>query len=877
MWSAIVRILLRNRIAILSVIFAITAFMAYRATKLEMDYEMVQMLPENDPTFEAYNKFRSLFGQDASMMVIGMKDEKIRELRYFQRFYDFTEEINNIKGVDTVLSVSKIYTIVKDTISNRLNLVNIVSQRPSTQQEVDSIFKHLDNLRFYHGFIFTEAKDGTFVHLMAITLNQKILNTKGRIAFVNEVRHVSEKFTRDTGIDLHYSGMPFIRTYVMAKVKGEVSIFIALAALILSVILYLFFRSFRVVAVSLLIVGIAVIWVLGSMELMHFKITILTAMISPLIIVIGIPNCIYLLNKYHQEYKKHGNKIKALSRVVQRVGNATFMTNLTTAVGFATFIIVRSDVLKSFGLIASINIMGLYIISLALITIIFSYLPSPTSRHIKHLESIFFRKVVSRLIRIAFDHRKYVYWGTGLILIITAIGISLISTTGNVVDDLPERDPTYQDLMFFEKHFTGVLPFELKIDTRKEDGVFSQNGRTLYQISRLYRELQNDPQFADYLSAPLSVIDGISFLNQANHGGDPQYYLVPSASELASLKRYLSRDSLNTNAFKPFIDSTRRYTRVSMQMANITSNQIKQIKDSLEPLIDRVFNPPRWYNADFEEEESLITLVEAFNAGGNQGVNAKTTEKVNPFTALRWKNWSDKQKDSVLAYYRLPDLYEVVPTGMAVVFLEGTRFLLHNLVQSLGLAILLITGFMIWLFRSSRMVLISLIPNIIPLLFTAAIMGYTGIPLKPSTILVFSIAFGISVDSAIHFLSKFRQELRLNRGNQRKSVVLALRETGFSMMYTSITIFFGFSIFIASGFGGTKAVGVLVSLTLLLAMFTNLILLPSLILTLEKRIETKKLRKSRIQIFDDEEVLRHEDIEPELRKLMRRRRMKRKK
>jgi uncharacterized protein len=874
MWTVIVRVILRNRITILSIIFAITALMAYRASTLEMDYDMVQMLPEDNPTSKAYKEFKQLFGQDASMMVIGMNDNSITELAVFQKYFDFTEEINKIQGVDTVLSIAKIYTIIKDPKGEKLSLSNIVKDRPETQGEVDSIFAKLDDLKFYHGFLFRKHDTG-IVHMMAITLNQNILNSKGRITFVKEVEEVASRFTADTGIELHYSGMPYIRSKIMGKVKREVSVFIALAALVLAIILYLFFRSFRVVGVSLLIVGIAVVWVLGTMSLLHFKITILTAMIPPLIIVIGIPNCIYLLNKYHQEFKHHGNKIKALSRVVQRVGNATLMTNMTTAVGFATFIIVKSDVLKEFGLVASLNIFGLYLLSLTLITIIFSYLPSPTDKHVKHLENIFFRKMVSRLVRIAIEKRNYVYWGTGGILLITIIGIFLISTTGNVVDDISKKDPVYKDLVFFEDHFTGVLPFELKIDTREQDGVFSNNGRTLYHISRLYREIQNDPQFSDYLSAPLSVIDGISFLNQAKYDGNPQQYLVPSATGLAELKRYLSKDSLNTNAFKPFIDSTRRYTRVSLQMANISSKEIRQLKDSLEPLIARVFNSPRWYNNFFEEEEPISTLIEAFEAGGNSDVDGRSSAPPKPFTAKQWQSWSKEQKDSVLSLYLLPDLYTVTPTGMAVVFLEGTSFLLHNLFQSLGLAILVIAGFMVWLFRSSRMVIISLIPNIIPLLFTAAIMGYTGIPIKPSTILVFSIAFGISVDNAIHFLAKFRQELRISKGNRRKSVVLALRETGFSMMYTSITLFFGFAIFAASGFGGTQAMGILVSLTLLLAMFTNLLLLPSLILTLERLIETKQLKRARILIYDDEEASEKRELEPELKRLIRRKRKKR--
>jgi uncharacterized protein len=867
MWSKLVRIILRNRIAILSVLFVITAFMGYHATRIEMDYDMIQMLPEDDPTSQAYKEFKQLFGQDGSMMVIGSDDPRILQLRYFRMFYDFSEQINSVEGVDTVLSIAKFYNIEKSQNGSKLKLVNVVGKKPDSQQEVDSVFNKLDQLSFYKGILYKRT-DTSFVHMMAITLDHDILNTKGRITFVNEVTEIAKKFEKESGFKLHYSGMPFIRSQMMAKVKTEVLLFIVLAALVLAIILYLFFRSFRVVTVSLLIVAIAVLWVLGTMHLFGFRITILTAMIPPLIIVIGIPNCIFLMNKYHQEFKSHGNKIKALSRVIQKVGNATMMTNLTTAVGFATFIIVRSRVLQQFGIVASINIMGLYVLSLTLFTIIFSYLSSPTDKHVKHLENLFFKNIISKLVRLVVDGRKKVYIGTGIVLTLTIVGIFFISTTGNVVDDIPESDPIYQDLMFFEKHFTGVLPFELKIDTQEQDGIFSNNGRTLYHISRFYREIQSDPQFSQYLSPPLSIINGISFLNQAHHNGDPQFYLVPSATELNDLKQYINKDSVNMGAFRPFIDSTRRYTRISMQMANIGSKQIKQIKDSLVPLIARVFNPPRWYNNDFEEEEPISTLVEAFEQSGNADVRAIVTKPVKPFSAKDWRGWDKDKQNEILGYYQLPDVYHIEPTGMAVVFLEGTGFLLNNLFQSLGLAIIVIAVFMIWLFRSSRMVLISLIPNIIPLLFTGGIMGYTGIPIKPSTILVFSIAFGISVDNAIHFLAKFRQELRLNKGNRRISVVLALRETGFSMIYTSITLFFGFAIFIASGFGGTKSMGILVSLTLLVAMFTNILLLPSLILTLEKLIETRKLKKARIQIFDDEEAMSRDQLEPELKKLI---------
>jgi hypothetical protein len=187
-----------------------------------------------------------------------------------------------------------------------------------------------------------------------------------------------------------------------------------------------------------------------------------------------------------------------------------------------------------------------------------------------------------------------------------------------------------------------------------------------------------------------------------------------------------------------------------------------------------------------------------------------------------------------------PDRYQVTITGKALVFQKGTNFLVDNLVLSLLFAIFLISIFMAFLFRSFKMIIISLVPNLLPLVITAGLMGYLGVPIKPSTILVFSIAFGISVDDTIHFLAKYRQELKANNWKIRRSVYAALKETGVSMFYTSIVLFFGFSVFMISSFGGTVALGGLVSITLVLAMLSNLLLLPALLLSLEKTIANEK-------------------------------------
>lgn len=536
----------------------------------------------------------------------------------------------------------------------------------------------------------------------------------------------------------------------------------------------------------MLVVSIGVVWSLGVLSLFDFEITLLTGLIPPLIIVIGIPNCIFLLNKYHREYKKHNNQIKALSRVIEKTGNAIFLTNTTTALGFATFISTKSAMLVEFGIVAAIDIFLVFILSIFLIPIIFSFLKPPKKRHTKHLENKIMGKVVDFIEVLVLNHRKKVYAVSILIFIFSLFGISKMTTTGNLIDDLPKNDPIVEDLKFFEKGFNGVMPFEVMIDTKEKNGVFSDNAKTLYKIQKFQKEMAKYKEF----SKPLSIVEAIKFAYQSYKNGKPKFYILPPTSELNKLKTFVGNDNEQGN-FSSFIDSTNRYTRVSFQMADVGTKEMDEILNEIQPIIDEIF----------PKEE-----------------------------------------------------YNVYTTGTSVTFLKGTGYLIENLFTSLSLAVFLIAVLMSILFSSIRMVVVSLIPNFLPLLTTAAIMGFLGVAIKPSTILIFSIAFGISVDDTIHFLSKYRQELKVHRLGIKKAAILALRETGVSMIYTSTILFFGFGVFTVSSFGGTVALGTLVSLTILFAIFADLVLLPSFLLSLDKALTTKAFRKEPlINVLDEEE------------------------
>lgn len=796
-----VRLLLRNRLGIIITIAVLTAFMAYKAFTVQLSYELQEILPSTDSTSIQYQNFKEIFGEDGSVMFVGIQDSNIFQLNEFNDLYDLTNNLKKTDGVQEILSITRIFHLLKNDSTKKFDFKPVVKEKPESQSELDSLKALIFSYPFYDNLLFNKQSN---VYLMMITLDKKKIASGNRFALIDNIKNQIEGFASKYNIKAHYSGLPYIRTVTSFKIKKELLLFILLALLVAAIVLFFYFRSLKAVFIPLLIVTIGVIWALGTMVLFNYKITLLSGIIPPLLIIIGVENCIFLLNKYHFEYRKHQNKVKALSRIIERVGFATLLTNTAAAAGFAAFIIIRNRMLHEFGVIASINILIIYIISLFLIPIFLSFLKSPTIKQTRHLENKTVKKIVAFIIFSVQHRRKVIYLCSVIFVLAGVYGITLLKTTGNIVDDISKKDLLYTDLMFFEKHFHGVMPFEISIDTKKKKGVL--NRRVLEKINILQDTLSAYPE----LSRPLSVVEVVKFAKQAFYNGDPEFYDLPNSNEIIFIKSYLPNfNNKKKNILSNFVDSTLRITRVSVQMANIGTKDIERIKNDLQPKIDTIFNK------------------EYFKAQKAKNTSTKVTK------------------------------YDVNVTGTSVIFLKGTDYLVTNLWSSLTVATLIISLLMLLMFTSVRMVGISMIPNLIPQIMTAAMMGYIGISIKPSTVLIFSIALGISVDNAILYLSRYRYQLKQHRKNIQECVISALNETGYSMIYSSSVLFLGFSIFILSTFGGTQAVGYLISFTMLTAMLCSLFLLPSMLLSFGEKGTTKAFGEPVIEILDEKD----EDIE----------------
>lgn len=771
MWKHFSAILLRNKTAFTAVILLITVFMAFEAFHIEKSYEFPKILPDDDSTYVDYMNFKSQFGEDGNIMVVGFEDKDLFKVNKFNDLIGLCKDIKGIQGIKGVMSLANIYTAVRNDSLQEFDTAQVVPSVIRDQAQMDSVAGEIRKLKFYEGLIFNSE---TGANLILITFNKKELDSERRITIVKDIDTVTAKFAKKYNVQMHYSGMPYIRAVYMEKVSHEMTLFIILAVIVLAIILWLFFRSGMNVLFSLLIVVIGVVWSFGILVLFGYKITILSSLIPALTMIIGLPNCIFLINKYQTEYVSHGDKMKALSRTIETIGVTLFLANITTAIGFGVLYFTKSSLLVEFGVVAAISVMTTYMITLILVPVILSVLPEPKEKHTKHLEGKRINKLLAWVDHLVHNKRPAIYITITLVTVLCYWGMTKVSFLGYVVDDLPKNDPVYTDLHFIEKNFKGVLPFEISIDSKKEGGLFSENGKTLYKIKALQKEFAKYEEF----SKPVSIVEMVKFSYQVYRGGDPKYYVLPGVTDLKTLSEYRGSLKGKSDRMASLIDSSRRVTRVSYQVADIGSIRMEELVSKLRPKIDSIF--PK----------------------------------------------SD---------------YRVNLTGHSLVFLKNNDYLLSNLYESLFIEIVLIALVGIALFRSVKIIILSKLPCLIPLVITAGIMGFMNIRFKPSTILIFSIAFGISSDGTIYFLTKYRQELRKAGTTASQAISAAIRETGLSMVYTAIILFFGFAIFSASSFGGTVALGVLVSLTLIISMCTNLVMLPAILLSIDSKRNRKEI------------------------------------
>jgi predicted RND superfamily exporter protein len=784
MWQRLGKFVLKFRGPLLVLLLLVTVVMGFYAGKVKLSYEFSKAIPKDNPKYKEYIAFKEKFGDDGNLLVAGIQTDSLFTLKIFNEYIELHKQLKKIKYVEDVLSIPSAVNLFKDSLSEKLIAQKIFTDSIQTQEELNLAADKFFNLPFYRSLLYNPV---TKAYLVAVRINKDLLNSSGRTEVINNISHVVKQFEQKTNIEVHLSGLPLIRTVIADRVQQEMKYFLFGSLLLSALILALFFRSISTTLLSLLVVILGVIWSIGVLYLCGYQITLLTALIPCLVVVIGIPNCIYFINKYHSSYIQQGDKEKSLVDMVSKMGVVTLFCNLTAAIGFAVFALTRSAILQEFGVVAGLSIMIIFVISFILLPAALSYLPAPKPSQTKYLNNRWITNFLLQIERWVFHHKKTIYIVTATVLIFAVIGIFKLKSVSFIVDDLPKTDKIYTDLKFFEKNFHGVMPLEIVVDTKKRNGLAGMRALAVYEkVDALSTYITAQEE----MNRPLSVAEGLKFAKQAFFEGDSANYLLPNSFDGAFVGEYLrpnKDDSSKKNnlakMLTSFIDTSRQSTRISINMADVGTEKLPVLLKGIEHKAKEIFD-----------------------------------------TAT----------------------YKIQLTGTSITFLEGSRFIVNGLKESIFWAFLLIAVCMLYLFKSARILVCSLIPNVIPLVITAGIMGWAGVPFKPSTVLVFSVALGIAVDITIRFLVNYKQELPFYENNVMHTVSVTIKNTGLSIVYTALVLIAGFVIFCGSSFGGTIALGWLTSVTLLVSTLTNLVLLPVLLLLVAPKKSSKKIFKESI-------------------------------
>lgn len=859
MWNRIANFILKNRFFVLGLITLVTVYMGYyAATGLRMENKYGIVLPKDSPTTQNYNLFKERFGGDGSTFVIALQTDSLFTKENLLKWKTLGDSILQLDGVESVISEATLFNIKNNKTENKFEIERIFSDITFQEKPIEQIKNEIKRNPLYNKVLYN---DSTHVTLMMVAMDERYLTDLKKSGVIFDIQKLAEHFCGEMG-EVHYAGLPYLRVILAKRINSEMYTFVAISMLVSSLLMYFFFRSVRAVLICMTVVGVSVIQAMGSIAIMGYNISIMMALIPPLMIVIGIPNCIYLYNKYHQELAQHGNKMKALNRVVSKTGIAMFLTNVTTSLGFLTFLFTNSEKFYEFGMISTINIMLCYVVSLCLVPILASFVRNTPERHLKHLDRKMAVGFMNKLVYITAFKRTWVYIITVIITVISAIGMFKMTVTGNITGDLPKKDPILKDIHFMEKNFGGAIPFEVMIDYKEKGRLFGKN--TLNKLEEAQTMMAQDTMF----SKTISIVDFIKVVNMAYYDNNPARYTIIAKRDKLRLAKYLDNFSMTNNnsslSIKDLVDTSNFILRIRTQMRDVGSYEVSDQVQKVKHRIDSIMNPDRkdierlYKKVDAGKKEYVDSLIYNYP----NIYNSLTSVISNKNEDLQYK--FDTDSELIKKYYSKPqfkqqlrsainnEYYDVVLTGTSVVASEGTQYLVTNLLSSIVFAVIAIAALMSLLFSSIRMVIVSMIPNLIPMIVTAGIMGWFNIPLKPSTLLIFSIALGITVDNTIHFLAKYRQELKLKRWDLKDCVAISIQETGLSIIYTSIILFFGFIVFIFSDFGGTQALGYLSAITYFVALFTNLVLLPCLLLSLERRITTKSFEEPLFELYDEE-------------------------
>lgn len=740
------------KLIIVSIVIT-TALALYFITKLTFDYEFEHFFPTDDPELEFYEEFKEKFDTDIDFVIMGVKNEEgIFQERFLTRVDSMVDEIKEVKHIKRVLSP----TNAADYALGPFGPMAIPYLHPNQPERYESDSTKIYKYSKQVGSLF--SPDAKSVSLMLIF--QDTLNKVETDSVYYDLMEVIGNYEFD---EIHTAGKAIGQAFYIEQIKKEFVFFILLAIVLILITLILIYRSFWGVMVPMIVVLLSVIWLLGLMSVVGKSIDIMTTLLPLVIFVVGVSDVIHLLSRFFEEIRAGLSKQDAIKTAYKRVGAATFLTSLTTAMGFLTLLTSGVRPVRELGIFAASGVFIAFFLAFSLLPAILTLSKVPKLAY-KEPSTVMWNKLVFGFLRFSLANRVKVVLASIIVAVIALFGITQIRIDNFLLEDVPQGDPIRESFVFFEDNFSGVRPFELQLDITDSSYLLFDE-EAIADMVRIETYL-TDSYGVGFLSSPLNILRSA---NQALHGGLDTAYAIPGSVQ--DMKR-------------------------------------------AQRLIHRLARRP--------EFTAIITKDEMHGrfSGKMDDKGGRHTAKMDQRLVKHFEKYPLK-------------VTELRLTGMSLLIDKNNETLSSDMMTGLIFALVVVAAIIGFLFKSIRVAIISLVPNLLPLMVMGGYMGLVGIDLKISTSVIFGIAFGIAVDDSIHYLIKYRQELKKGKSNLYALKRTSL-STGKAIILTSIILCMGFISLSASEFTSTYYVGVLISMALTTAVIADLILLPILLLNRNK-------------------------------------------
>lgn len=734
----------------LAFFLGVTVFLSYQVTKVGFDYNFEKFFPSDDEETDFFMSYRDKYKSDNDFLLIAIERRAgVFDSLFLSKIKRYTNDLENTEDVTYVNSITNLeeYFIFRGGITSSRKYIDL----DDFDREADStrIFKNVELINTI------VSDDGKSVCMFV--RHEDYLSKKKSDRLIKNVKDLAKKYDFDNA---RIAGRTIGQKYYIDKMTYELILFVGLSSFLIVVFLLFAFRSGWGILIPQIVIVSSMIWIVGIMGAFKEPMNIILSILPSIMFVVAMSDVIHLVSRYLDALRTAKTTYEAIRIAVKEVGFATFLTSVTTSIGFFSLYFVSIQPIQVFGIVMGVGVLIAFFLTFLTLPAMFYLFPGPKYVR-KGSKEHFWKRFLENSFIWVIKKRKKVLFISGVVIGISVVGMFQIKTNNYLMDDLLPKEKLKLDFNFLDEHYGGVRPFELSV-VLKDSNINVWDKSVLQTLDTVEVYLENTYK----VSVKNSLVKTLKVMYRSSHAGIKEYFVLPTSSKKIRSFRKSLRLVNKGDFIKTMMDSTESFTRISGTIPDL----------------------------------------------GNTIISKK-----------------NKELNKFLGNHNLNGAIEYQLTGTAHLIDKNMQYLSSSLIKGLGISILIVALIIGLIYRSARIVIISIVANIIPLLFIAGIMGFFGVDLKTSTSIIFTIAFGIAVDDTIHFLGKFKHELLKGRGK-----IYALKRsymtTGKAMILTTFILCSGFLLLVFSGFMGTFYMGVLLCITLFVALITDITLLPVLLL-----------------------------------------------